>query len=407
MKNKKWHLILIGLVILTSLNIFGETKKLRDIGRYRFIPVKPDTPAPEMMKLLLEKYAGDIQSGFEVAGSPELYSPFMESLKQAAYTEGQLAVGDKMVWMIFRSQGQIKVIRDLEWAGQEPLPIYSFSVLSGGQKYMIIMPKTCGNISLQRVEPAPAAEQEPAPAAPVEQKPEDLYEITKAKIYRDLADLINEVDLYCSFSVWEDEIPELRIIGAERESEKAMFSDGDLIYLNKGKNGGLEPGQIFLVKDIRDGLGGYGPLALGKGRARIQYAGETTSVAVVENSCGDVRSGHYLIPFEPKEGMTGKDLGYDVVPEETEGVKGQLFYLQGDLRQLGSGMWALLDLGAEQGLQVGQQLILYRRTRAELPIQVLGNCLVIDAQSRTSTVKVLSCRDVLRDGDLVMERPSR
>jgi hypothetical protein len=311
-----------------------------------------------------------------------------------------------MMWMIFRSQGQIKVVHDLEWAGQEPLPIYSFPVVSGGQKYLMIMPKSCGNISLQRVEPAPAPE-EPAPAPPVEQKPEELHEITRAKIYQDLADLINEVDLYCSFLVWEDELPELRIIGAERESEKAMFSDGDLIYLNQGKDEGLEPGQIFLVMDIRDQISGYGPLALGKGRARVQYAGEATSVAVVENSCGDVRSGQFLVPFEPKEGMTGKDLGYDVAPEEIEGVKGEVVYLQSDLRQLGSGHWALVDLGAEQGLQVGQQLILYRKMRAGLPVQILGNCLVIDAQSRTSTVKVLSCRDVLREGDLVMERPSR
>jgi hypothetical protein len=84
-----------------------------------------------------------------------------------------------------------------------------------------------------------------------------------------------------------------------------------------------------------------------------------------------------------------------------------LVYLQGNLRQIGSGQWALLDLGAEKGIQVGQQLILYRRLRADLPVQILGNCLVIDVKSRTSTVKVLSCRDVIQKGDLVMERPSR
>ena len=409
MKDKKWNLIVIGLMILTSLNIFGETKKLRDIGRYRFIPIKAGASSAETMKIVLEKYADDIEHGFDLAGQPDLYSPFIDRIRQSAYKEGQLAVGDKMLWMIFRSQGQIKVVHDLEWAGQEPLPVYSFSILEGDKKYELIMPESCGNISLLRVEsvPAPAGEQKPFQAPPFQEKPEERYQISKAKIYQDLADLINEVDLYCSFSIWEDEIPELKVFGAEREYEKGMSSDGDVIYLNKGKDAEVEPGQIFLALEIKDHLPGFGPIAFRKGRARVQFIADTTSVAVVEHSCDGVRLGHYLVPLEAREGMAGKDLGYDVSPVEADGVKGNLVYLQGNLRQIGNGQWALVDLGAEKGIQVGQQLILYRRLRADLPVQILGNCLVIDVKSRTSTVKVLSCRDVIQKGDLVMERPPR
>jgi hypothetical protein len=410
MKEKKWYLLLIGLMILTSLSIFGQTKKLTDIGRYRFIPIKPGTSAPEIMKIIAEKYADDIQRGFNLAGYPNLYLPFIDRIRQSAYAERELAVGSTMLWMIFRSQGEIKVIHDLEWAGQQPLPVLSFSIQEGDKKYEVIMPKSCGNISLERVEsaPAPATEQRPAEAAPpFQEKPEERYEISKAKIYQDLADLINEVDMYCSFSEWEDEIPELRISGAEREYEKAMYSDGDVIYLNKGKDGGVEPGQIFWVLDIIDLLPGYGPVAFGKGRARVQFAADTTSVAVVEHSCDGVRRGYYLVPFETREGMTGKDLGYDVPPVEAEGPKGNLLYMQVNLRQIASYQCALIDLGEEKGIQVGQQLILYRRIREDLPVQILGNCVVTDVKSTTSTVKVLSCRDVIRKGDLVMERPAQ
>ena len=408
MKDKKWNLVLIGLMILTSLNVFGETKKLRDIGRYRFIPIKAGTSTPEMMKVVLEKYAGDIQRGFNLAGYPDLSLPFIDRIRQSTYTERELAVGSKMLWMIFRSQGQIKVIHDLEWAGQEPLPVLSFSIIEGDKKYELIMPKSCGNISLEQVEsvPAPEGEQKPPETEPpFQEKPEERYQVSKAKIYQDLADLIGEVDMYCSFSVWEDEIPGLKITGAEREYEKVMYSDGDVVYLNKGKDGGVEPGQIFWVLEIGDQLPGYGPIAFGKGRARVQFAADNMSVAVVEHSCDDVRAGHYLVPFEAKEGMTGKDLGYDVLPVETDGIKGNLVYVQGNLKQIASGHWALIDLGEEKGIQVGQQLILYRRIREDLPVQILGNCVVIDVKSRTSTVKVLSCRDIIRKGDLAMERP--
>jgi hypothetical protein len=407
MKVKKWCLFAICLLVLTSLVSFAQSKKLRDIGRYRFCPFEAGIPASEMTKKVAEKYAADIQRGFELAGYPGLYAPFMDQMRQAAFAEKQLAVGDKMLWMIFRSQGQVKVIHDLEWAGQAPLDVLSFSVQEGGNKYDIIIPKACGNIALQRVETvtevqAPAE----AVAAPAE-KPEERYDISRAKIYQEFADLINEVDLYCSFFIWEEETPGLWIAGAERENEKAMFSDSDMVYLNKGTSGGIEPGQVFWVLEIRPELPGYGPLAFGKGRARIQFADDNTATAAVERACDAVRTGYYLVPFEEKEGMTGKDLGYDVLPMEAGGVKGSLVYVQEGLRQIASNHWALIDLGSEQGIQVGQQLILFRRIREGVPLQILGNCIVTDVKSNTATIKVLSCRDVLHKGDLVMERPAR
>jgi hypothetical protein len=411
MKNKQWYFILIGLMILTSLSIFAQTKKLRDIGRYKFIPVKAGTLAPEVMKVIAEKYADDIKRGFDLAGYPSLYPPFIDRIRQSAFTERELAVGSKMMWMIFRAQGQIQVVQDLEWAGQEPLPVLSFSIQEGDKKYELIMPKACGNIALEKVESAAglAEEQKPPkpvpPVLPLQEKPEEQYDISKAKIYQEFGDLINEADLYCSFSVWEEEIPGLKIIGAARESEKTMFSDSDVIYLNKGNNGDVKPGQIFWVLEIRDELPGYGPMAFGKGRARVQFADNGTTVAVVEHTCDAVRTGYYLVPFEDKKGVTGKDLGYDVPPVEADGVKGNLIYLQNNLQQIATNHWALIDLGAEQGIKVGQQMILYRWTGKDLPVQILGNCIVIDVKSTTSTIKVLSCRDVFRKGDRVMERP--
>ncbi len=411
MKNKKLYLFLISLMILTSLSIFGQTKKLRDIGRYKFIPIRAGMPAQEIMKVIGEKYADDIKRGLDLAGYPNLYPPFIERIRQSAFEERELAVGGKMLWMIFRAQGQIKVIHDLEWAGGEPLSILAFSIQEGDKKYELIMPRTCGNISLEKVESvaAQAQEQKPAkPAAPVPplpEQPEEQVEISKAKIFQEFYDLISDADKYCSFSVWEDEIPGLRIIGAEREDEKTMFSDSDVVYLNKGNNGEVEPGQIFWVLEIRDELPGYGPMAFGKGRARIQRANGAMAVAVVEKACNPVCTGYYLVPFEEKKGVTGKDLGYDMLPVESDGVKGNLVYLQNDLRQIATNHWALIDLGAEQGLEVGQQMVLCRRTDKDLPIKVLGNCIVIDVKSNTSTIKVLSCRDVIRKGDQVMARP--
>ncbi len=144
---------------------------------------------------------------------------------------------------------------------------------------------------------------------------------------------------------------------------------------------------------------------IGRGRVRVLHTTDDRSIGVVENCCDRVHIGCFLVPFEPMEGMMGKDLGYDVPPVESEGAKGHIVYLQSHLEEIGSLMLALVDIGEEQGLQVGQQLILYRRIRPDLPLTILGSCVVINVQSKTATIKVLSCKDVLRKGYQIMERP--
>jgi hypothetical protein len=402
MKNKNRVIFIIGLLILFSLGSFAETKKLKNVGRYKLMNIKEGLSTEAVMKAITERYTEDIKSGFALAGYSDLFLPFMEMIRQSDFREKELAIGDKMMWMIFRSQGKINIVYDLEWAGREPLPVYAFTIKKEDKNYELIMPKSCGNISLLNVEVVPSAKIEGQPPS---QAQEERYQIRKAKIYEDKYNLLQEVDLYCSFSIWENEIPDLRIIGAPREKEKIMFSDGDTVFLNKGKNDQLEQGQIFMIVQIADYLSDYGRIALKKGRARIVALRDTVSVAVIENSCGDARIGHYLVPFEPRDLFLGKDLGYDVPPVETEGVKGKAIYLQGDFNQIGSGHWALVNLGSEDGIRVGEQLILYRKIRQDLPVQIFGNSVVIDAQTRTSTIKVLSCRDALRKDDLVMVRP--
>ena len=77
------------------------------------------------------------------------------------------------------------------------------------------------------------------------------YEIKKAIIYQDIYPIISESDLYCSFLIWDKkEKPDLKIIGAEREYERVLFNNDDIVYLNKGKAEGLQPGQLFLILEF-------------------------------------------------------------------------------------------------------------------------------------------------------------
>ncbi len=155
MKNRKIVLFLVVsvLVLLTAVS-FAQTKKLKRIGLYTFVRVQGEVPTPEAMKMLFDRYADDIKSGFDMAGYPELYAPFMEQLKTAEFEDTTLAIGDTLMWMLFRSQGKIKVATDIEWAGKEPLPVFAVNVKKDWKIYEFVIPKPCGNIALRNVEEA-------------------------------------------------------------------------------------------------------------------------------------------------------------------------------------------------------------------------------------------------------------
>ena len=131
---------------------YAETKKLRRIGRYPFVRFESEAPTAELVKIYLDRYARDIRYGFELTGYEDLYLPFIEQMKTASFKEKQLRAGDKLLWMLFRSGGKVKVVENLEWAGQAPLPIFSFIVKKDYNHYEFIIPRACGNLSLMKVE---------------------------------------------------------------------------------------------------------------------------------------------------------------------------------------------------------------------------------------------------------------
>lgn len=131
---------------------YAETKKLRRIGRYPFVRFESEAPTAELVKIYLDRYARDIRYGFELTGYEDLYLPFIEQMKTASFREKQLRAGDKLLWMLFRSGGKVKVVENLEWEGQAPLPVFSFIVKKDYNHYEFIIPRACGNLSLMKVE---------------------------------------------------------------------------------------------------------------------------------------------------------------------------------------------------------------------------------------------------------------
>jgi hypothetical protein len=233
-------------------------------------------------------------------------------------------------------------------------------------------------------------------------------QIQKAKIYEDTFQIIDDTDLYGSFYMLEEgkPMPDIRVIGAERMNEKSMLTDQDLIYLNKGKADNLEIGQIFQIIGLEVKVPPYGTVAWRRGRARIIRLEEKVATAKIERSFGPVNVGDYLMPFEAGEGETGRDPGYDQM-DPNASKRGQVIYIDTARRLSGPGQWALINMGRQQCVQIGDRLTLFHRAKPQLPREACGSMIVIDVRGATSTVKIISAREAVEAGDEVQLKEAR
>lgn len=221
--------------------------------------------------------------------------------------------------------------------------------------------------------------------------------------------LVSFTDYYCSFFLSDTKNYSLRVEGAYDEEEQILLSDGDVLYVNQGKGAGLEEGQVFVAVQVKEKIGSpyksgrSGFLALKRGLVRIIDIGENVSRAKVERCCSPVRVGDFLFPYQDFDELRGDDLGFDVDESEIGETRGRVIYLQHGNKQLGPGYRGIIDLGTEDGLSFGDQIIAFHKKKM---LEPFANLIIIDARSRTATVKVLSCKDVVREGDWVALRTS-
>lgn len=143
MRYKKTVVLVVALLMVISALSFARTQNLRKVG---VVPLmKGGVETGDDLKPLIEKYAEEIKKGFEKAGAAFLYSDFMEQVKSVAIKEDVIPKGEHMQWMLFRKG---RVVKDLQWAGNQPLDVYMFVIQKECKDYHFIIPRPCGNISL-------------------------------------------------------------------------------------------------------------------------------------------------------------------------------------------------------------------------------------------------------------------
>ncbi len=150
MKGKRFVCFIAALLVIGATMSFAQTHKWTRMGANTFAQVKGDIPTAEVMKTVAKKYAGDIKMGFDQVGMGPLYLPFMDRLNEGVFTPKTVAVGDRFLWMLFRTGGKVKAWEDVVWAGKAPFEAFAITVQQDTKFYEFVIPRPCGNIALAR-----------------------------------------------------------------------------------------------------------------------------------------------------------------------------------------------------------------------------------------------------------------
>jgi hypothetical protein len=176
-------------------------------------------------------------------------------------------------------------------------------------------------------------------------------------------------NLYCAGYVQTSPVStENKIVGAEDEQDGHIFATGDNLYINVGASKGILVGDMFAVIRPRgrvetrwtkkDNLGFYvqevGALEVVKVKADV-------SVVRVKSSCDNLLLGDLLqaVPTRTSP-LFQQRPALDVFGDPSGKASGRIFMARDGLELLGREQIVYLDLGAEDNVQVGDYLTVFR-----------------------------------------------
>jgi len=253
--------------------------------------------------------------------------------------------------------------------------------------------------------PPPVADLPPAVDVTPEPAPEPVPTLPEPA---PLLPVATTSELHCSgYISAEAQLPGPMIAG--QDLERRALGEGDVIFLNQGRNQGLHAGDTLRIRRwtgavLHPSTGEeIGTLVRRMGKARILLAHDNTSTAVIEMSCEDIGVGDELVPWKeiPTPMMSELPPFDRLDPTPTGGPAGQIVAARDNNWVLGKGHVIHTDLGQHTGVSPGDVLLLYREREQGLPRMMLGQAVILTVETETSTAKVMSSTRESEVGDWV------
>jgi hypothetical protein len=187
-------------------------------------------------------------------------------------------------------------------------------------------------------------------------------------------------DLYCTGTITSEAVPtDSYVITGEGSNYKITFTDGDYVYLNKGASAGVKVGDEFsVIRKVVDPneedwskwqseiIRKLGTWWEDEGRVRVVVTRPDTSIAQVENSCNYVQRGDVILPFKERPAPPLKpESSFDRFAPSSGKATAMVMIGKAFQVELGTNDVFFVNLGAEQGVRVGDYFRIFRYTGTE------------------------------------------
>lgn len=218
------------------------------------------------------------------------------------------------------------------------------------------------------------------------------------------------------------DIRALKIVG-NKEEEREILGETELVYLNGGADKGVKVGdRLVVIQQAAANL--YRPYNPGRhhplgdvlqqvGVIRVVTVHPRGSVAVVEKAMDPVQVGQYAAPFQEPANIPLK-LRTDIQSPIQVKDLARIIYAQDDHKHTGNGEMIIVDKGSNDGLQVGDMLLALRyrtfpvtdsrqeKSRVmERTNHYLGQAIVVHTSAATATCRIVRSTDAFAIGDVL------
>ena len=187
-------------------------------------------------------------------------------------------------------------------------------------------------------------------------------------------------DIYCTGTITNESVPQdSYVISGDGSNYKITFQEGDYVYLNKGAGQGVKVGDEFsVIRSVVDPteiewakwqfaiIRKLGTWWEDEGRVRVVVAQPNTSIAQVENSCNYVQRGDIILPFKERPSPPLKpETNFDRFAPFSGKATAMVMAGKSFQVELGTNDIFFVNLGAQQGVHIGDYFRIFRYTGTE------------------------------------------
>ena len=193
-----------------------------------------------------------------------------------------------------------------------------------------------------------------------------------------------------------------RIVSHRDDAKRQLFGPGDVLELSAGDNQGVSNGQNLVVRR-RYRIGDKGaPLKYAEygeqtaGLVQVVETRSDASAAVVVYLCGELYAGDSVEPFDPQPELSALPPGTPQFDTPAHIVLGDDGAGVGAERQM-----MVIDRGIMQGVQRGQRLTIFRRSKPDRPVVTIGDGIIVSVRADSATIRIERATDAVSIGDMV------